>query len=267
MRPGTRKWLAGCGIGCGAVILLGILVTVGSSLFLMRPFKDAIATRETLDQRHGEQADYTPPFDGAIPAGRLEAFLTVRSAIMEMCGEFARSSEKFQRMEEMDEDTPKTEAFVDIMKLSREIFSMLPRISSFFEARNSTLMAVDMGLGEYTYIYFMAYCDRLGPGAVDESVMLGEVAVNRRIHEALRQMLRNQLAAAGGAEADDQTLAEEIARLEADPERRPWQDGLPPALTASIDPFREHLDAVFCVETMSLELNKNRQQGLGIHGN
>jgi len=267
MSSTTKKWLAGCGIGCGAVILLGILASVGGSFFLMRPFKDAIATRETLDQRHGEQADYTPPPDGAIAADRLEGFLTVRSAIMELCGDFAQSSEQFQHMEEMDDDTPKTEALVGVMKIMKEVVGMVPRLGKFFEARNSTLFAVDMGLGEYTYIYVMVYRDRLVPGGVDESVLFGDIAVNRRIHEALRQMLRNQLAAAAGAEVEDQLLVAEIALLDADSGRLPWQDGLPPAMAASMAPFRERLDATFCVETMGLELNRNRQQGLGIHGN
>ena len=264
MSSQTKKWLTGCGIGCGTLILLGILTSVGGSFFLMRPFKDAIATRETLDERHGEQADYTPPPDGAIAADRLEAFLTVRSAIMELCGEFAQSSEQFQRMEEMDDDTPKSEAFVDIMKLSKEIFGMVPRLGQFFEARNSSLFAVDMGLGEYTYIYVMVYRDRIGPGGVDDSPLFGDHAVNRRIHEALCQMLRNQLAAAAGGNS---SLEAEITLLEADAERLPWQDGLPPALAASIARVRDRLDATFCVETMSLELNKNQQQGLGIQGN
>lgn len=260
----TKTWLTGCSIGCGAVILLGILASVGGSIFIMRPFKDAIATRETLEERHGEQADYTPLPDGAITADRLEAFLTVRSAIMELCDDFAESSRQFQRMEEMEDDTPKTEVFVDIMKLMKEIFGMVPRLGKFFEARNSTLFAVDMGLGEYTYIYVMVYRDRAVPGGVDKSPVFGDDAVNSRIHAALRQMLRNQLA---GADEQNGTLTAEIARLEAEPERLPWQDGLPPALAASIAPFRERLDAAFCVETMGLELNKNQQRGLGIQGN
>ena len=265
MSSQAKKWLSGCGIGCGVLILLGILTSVGGSFFLMRPFKDAIATREILDTRHGEQADYTPPRDGVIAADRLEAFLAVRSAIMELCGEFTQSATQLQRMDELEDDTPKTEVFVDIMKLSKEIFGMVPRLGKFFEARNSALFAEDMGLGEYTYIYAMVYRDRLRPDGAGRSAMFGDTAVSHRIHEVLRQMLRNQWASV--VDGENSVLAVEIARLEVDPRRLPWQDGLPPALAASISPYRERLDETFCVETMGLDLNKNRQQGLGIHGN
>jgi hypothetical protein len=86
-------------------------------------------------------------------------------------------------------------------------------------------------------------------------------------------MLRRQLIAAleadvQGLDQDDlrDQLVTEIEKLEADSERLPWQDGLPPAVAASLAPFRDRLDAGFCRETAGLELNQNRQRGLSIQG-
>ncbi len=249
------RWLAGCGIGCGAVLVLGIVGIVGGSFVMMKDFKESITVRETLDERHGEQADFTPPGDGAVAPERMEAFLTVRENVMELCDEFTATAGKFAHLDELDDDTPKTEALSDVMKLTGDVFMMMPRLGRFFQARNGSLLEVDMGLGEYTYIYVLVYRDRLP----DEEP-------GDRICAALRQMLRNQLAGSDDI-AMSAVLEAEIARLEADPRSIPWQVGLPAVTAASIEPYRERLDAVFCPATVGLEFNKNRQRGLSIHGN
>jgi hypothetical protein len=270
----TKKWLLGCGIGCGGLVVLVIVGVVGSSFVFMGKFREAIADREILDERHGEQAAFIPPLDGAVAPERLQAFLTVRSAVMEVCAEFEATALHFQHMDQLEEDTPKREVLVEVMKLSGDVFKMVPRLGDFFHARNTTLLAVDMGLGEYTYIYVLAYGERLGTGGVEEGEsFFGDTVQNQRIPGVLGQMLRNQLAAVVAAEAAGEELGEwrqrleaEIERLDAEPDRLPWQDGLPPAIAASLAPFRDPLDDLFCTATVGLELNRNRQEGLSIHG-
>ena len=80
--------------------------------------------------------------------------------------------------------------------MTRDVFGMVPRLGEFFAARNGTLLDVDMGLGEYTYIYVMAYHDDLQPGDdEDRGVMFGNEGLNRRVHGAVTEMLRHQLTA------------------------------------------------------------------------
>lgn len=262
----SRRWLAGCGIGCGVVVVLVIVGVVGGSFMMMGDFKDAIGDRETLDQRYGGQGDFVPAADGAIPPERMEAFLAVRDSVMTFCDDFMATSAQFERMDALDEDAPKVEALSGVAGLTGEIFMMVPRMGRFFGARNGMLLEVGMGLGEYTYIYVLAYGDRLrGDGVAPESDFFSSGDPNARVCGVLRGMVRNQLDAA--VDADTRALLEaEIGRLEADPRRIPWQDGLPPNVAASIAPYRERLDAVFCPATVGLELNKNRQRGLSIHG-
>lgn len=292
MGPTTRRWLTGCGIGCGVALLLGIVGMFGGSYFFLRTFREAIATRETLEERFGDQAAFTPTYDGTIASERLEAFLRVREALMAVCPDFERTSQHFARMDEFEEDAPKGEVALEVLKLSKDLFRMVPQMGTFFDARNTALLEVGMGLGEYTYIYTMAYLDRIRAGGVtDHDSMFGDAEPNSRIHEALRQMLSHQLAAlddaldaegdaeddAGGDAVSDgardltawrEMLREEIDRLEDDPERLPWRDGLPPPLATSLAPYRSRLDEVFCAATAPLEFTKNRQKGLlGIHGN
>ena len=81
----SKRWLQGCGIGCGIVALLLVVAMIGGSLVVMRPFREAVQTRETLDERYGQQADFAPAADGAIPSDRLEAFVAVRTVLMAVC--------------------------------------------------------------------------------------------------------------------------------------------------------------------------------------
>ena len=273
MNPTTKKWLTGCGIGCGAVVVLAIVSLVGGSFFLMGPFRDAIATRETLDEQYGDQAAYTPPADGAVAAERVEAFLVVRAAVAELCDEFTDTAAQFERMEELGEDASTREGLGEGLKLTREVIGMMPRLGQLYQVRNATLAEVGMGLGEYTYIYMMAYGGRLVPGAAGGGALFGESVASSRIRGILREMLQRQLAALDEAARQGADfgglhgqLDEEILRLSEDHGRLPWQDGLPSALAASLDPFRERLDAGFCAAVATIELNQNRQRGLSIQG-
>jgi len=99
-----------------------------------------------------------------------------------------------------------------------------------------------------------------------------EVLVNRRVRGLLRQMLQRQrelLAAEPGTTERDwllERLDQEFLDLENDPRRVLWQDGAPPVVTASLAPFRQQLDELFCSGTAELELTRNRQRFLGIQG-
>jgi hypothetical protein len=268
MSPGAKKWLTGCGIGCGVLVVLAIVGTIGGSLVIMGPFRDAIETREDLDARLGSQDDFTPAASGVIEPARVEAFLTVRAAIQPLCDEFARTNDQFERMDQLEEDASKREAMVGVLGLTREVFGMVPRLGRLYAARNGALAEVEMGLGEYTYLFVLAYLDEIQAFSTTESAFGGK-AVNARLHTALRGMLERQLVAV----PDDQEheawraeLAGEVARLERDPDRLPWQNGLPEPIAASLEPYRDQLAAGFCAEALGLELNRNRTRGLSIHG-
>lgn len=280
--PTTKKWLLGCGLGCGVVVVLGIALMVGGSFVMMRPFKQAVATRETLDEKYGGQADHTPAPDGAIPPERVELFLAVRETLMEECAEFAEADRQFARMDELGEDAPKRVILEEVFKVTRTVIGMGPRMGGFFGIRNQALLEAGMGRGEYTYIYTMAYHRQLLTGVSEEGVMGGTRQPNARVQQVLAQILRNQLAElealasagatgqpAGGSSYQEtrEALQNEILLLENQPRRLPWQDGLPPAIATSLEPYRARLDEVFCVHTLPFEFTQNRVRGLGIQGN
>lgn len=255
-------------IGCGALILLGI-GAFGVLIFVsVNPFGDAIAAREQLDDRFGDQAAYRPPADGEIAPDRLDAFLSVRQAVYALCDGFQETEQQFQSMERFDdaEEVKGTEVLGEALKTTRMAFGLAPRIGELFEVRNQALLDAEMGLGEYSYIYVVAYHDRL-VGPRTERLLFDDPDTNRRVRLALRSMLERQLEELRSADMPPESttaLEAEIAAMEEDPDRLPWQDGLPAEIAASVAPQRERLDALYCQSTASLDLLRNTRHGLSI---
>ena len=52
MAGAGRKWLIGCGAGCGGLILLIILISVGGSLWMMKPMNAAVDSQKATRRRH-----------------------------------------------------------------------------------------------------------------------------------------------------------------------------------------------------------------------
>ena len=75
MTEKTNKWLMGCGIGCGALILVGIIIGAVGYLLVrdtVTEFKGVEESREYLEARFGDVQDFTPD-----PSGRIEPGLVV----------------------------------------------------------------------------------------------------------------------------------------------------------------------------------------------
>ncbi len=133
-----------------------------------------------------------------------------------------------------------------------------------------------MGRGEYSYIYAVAYLDRILSADENESSGPFDGAPSgNRIHGVMTQILRNQLAQLDTiVERENDPamrqirdeVADEIRTMEAQPKRLLWQDGLPAAVASSLELYRERLDAVFCPYTIGFEFVENRQRGLSIQG-
>lgn len=257
----------GCGIGCGCLILLFIGIAVLGSFTVMRSFNRAVESRTQLEEVFGGQENYSPTPDGAISEDRIALFLEVREAMGDQCAKISDISDQMLAMEAFDgQDEPSKVAIMQqAMKTTQAAMSMAPTMGGFFETRNRKLLEIEMGLGEYTYIYVMAYhhhlTEELAPNIFDDR------PVNRRVHGALLNMLEQQRSA-------QPTLAEapqgatdldvEIAKMEADSARIPWQDGLPQAISLSVEPFRVLLEEGFCAPAVSIELLRNKKRALAI---
>ena len=275
----TKKWLIGCGIGCGAIILILIILGLGGYFFfrnIVAGFRDSEAIMSTLTERFGRIEDFCPDPDGAIKAERIEVFLSVRDSFAPVREEVKASFESLkQEKAEGEIDLKKP----NILKMVRLGVGVIPQIAELLKGRNQALIDKGMGMGEYYYIYVVAYYSWLKKPPEDgPDVQLAEYeergdyrdreefmetrreVMLRRMNRQLLPMLRNQLeklveSDKSGAQAKwRKKLEAEIKAIESDRARILWQDGLPPALEASFRPFKERLEASYNPLTNSLEI-------------
>jgi hypothetical protein len=153
---------------------------------------------------------------------------------------------------------------------------LVPRLIGFYTDRAGALLECEMGTGEYLYLYVLTYYawlekspadgppfqlvgdDEQGRGWKSEFGDADEAEVReRRLERVLPRlnrlalpMLRNQLAALDASDSPIDTdwreaLAAEIRAVEADPDRLPWQDGLPAVAATSLAPYRDRLAASY----------------------
>lgn len=283
MAGAGTKWLIGCGIGCGAIVLVLAGLGVFGALFVrdtLEGFDHAVQAHEELDQRFGGVDQFTPWPDGAIPATRVEAFLDVRASTAEARRQLAvkLSAIPLSESEARDlEAKPAGEKALSIFKIIRSAFGLGAELGGFFDARNAALLEQGMGMGEYTYLYALLYYAFLG-GSPDDGpasdrdeedrveVSFSSVTSSRRVHDSLLSMLRNQLQGLppDAAASQRQALAREIEALERDRRRYPWTDGLPPATAASLEPFRERLLATYDPVSNPFELAITTRKGFSV---
>jgi hypothetical protein len=168
-----------------------------------------------------------------------------------------------ERFDGMD-DPPRREILVQSMRAAKSAMGLGPVLGELHNRRNSALLNVEMGLGEYSYIYVMAYHDRMIDPGERTGIMDGPT-VNRRMHDVLAEMLARQLQQAEALTVDQRDALEtEIAAMAAEDRRVPWQDGLPDSIAASFTPFRDQLDEYFCPGMTEMELLKATRRRFGI---
>lgn len=285
MASTAAKWLIGCGVGCG-VLMLAVVGVVVFGVFVIRDtfegFSEAIELREELEQRDGDESSFTPWPDGSIPADRLEAFARVREATQPARVAVARGFDALPLNEEGARELDaksNLEKLKAVFSISREALGFGGRIGELLAVRNRALLDEGIGLGEYTYLYVITYQSWLklnpetGPFNVRVDEEVGAVATAgegrasgstaTRVRKALLEMVGNQLAALED-DADPEwraRLTAELAALEANRDRPPWQDGLPAGSLAALEPYRERLLATWEPLTHDFELARTRQAG------
>jgi hypothetical protein len=278
----TKKWLIGCGIGCGVVILI-VVILIASGYFFIKnivdEFKDTEAMTEILTERFGRIPDFCPNPEGIIPSERMEAFLSARTTFLPIREKIAESFKVLSQKRDIDDvEIGKPKSIFTLMRLG---FGIIPQTADFIKTRNEALLEVGMGLGEYYYIYSIAYYSWLGKNPEDgpgfqivgpdenedfgtwgreDSKEMRRERMLRRLNRMLLPMLHNQLEqlkTGGGtiASADwQQELEREVEALEEDKERLLWKDGLPEVIEASLRPYRDQLEASYNPLTNPLEM-------------
>lgn len=277
----TKKWLIGCGIGCGVVLLIVALLIVGGVLFvkdIVKGFEESEALEELLVERYGEAREFCPPPSGAIPAERIEAFLAARELTAEIRSELENDL-TFLTDKSTEESADRPAGGV-ISKIKTGL-GLVPQIADFLKTRNQALLDVEMGLGEYYFIYATAYYYWLQKPLTDglplqlsndnegfrmedwddeESREVRRDILLRRLNRLILPLLQNQYdqlvqESAGIDRAWEAALQQEIAALEADRYRIAWQDGMPEVISTSLEPFRTRFERHYSPVLNNLELS------------
>jgi hypothetical protein len=281
------RWFKIGGIGCAAIVLIVIGLIVGGIQFFrnsLTGFERADALLEDVAEQLGPIEGFRADPRGAIGSERVEAFLTARESIAPARAEMART---LALLGGDDTDDPPVGA--PVRKFVAGV-GLLGDVADFLHQRNQALLDAEIGLGEYYYIYTLAYYSWLGKspddgpsfrlvgdrGYVLESLeTLDEPDSQVRAYrmqmarESLNRLqlpvLREQLSAVSGDETDGDleswrdALAAEIEAMQADARRLPWQDGLPPVIESSLVPYRDRLEASYSAMCNALEIGLARR--------
>ena len=286
MAGSGKKWLIGCGAGCGVLFLLVVLGGPVAFLGVRKAVdkgEDIKAGFEELCAQYGRPGDFTPAPDGSLSADRMDVFLAVRQV---MAPDRKKMGDILRTLDDQEVDGVKP----NWLGKTRAGFRLIPTTMDFLNRRNAVLLEQGMGLGEYLYIYSLAYFGLLDKDIIDgpsfeitgdsseqESkkfrweVKAGkgdperdrERVVRTYLHRIHLQIARNQLAALnreGDPGGIRPQLTAEIAALEAEPLRLLWETGLPEVVSSSLEPYREQLEEVYDPMVNLLEIGLVKQE-------
>jgi hypothetical protein len=257
-------------MGCWIATLIVVVLVATIAVLIGHFVGKAKKTEQALNDLYGEAVAYVPAMDGSIAPERIEAFIRVRQQVFEHCSEFLAQWYEVFRLEdaEQGENTTKGTAAREGRGGLKQVLKLGFEMLRFVDARNRALLAAEMGLGEYQYIYFMAYIEQLR--RVDDTKFAGvdDAYPGSRARSEMAQILENQLdelMSANNQTADTSLasgLRNQIAALSGkngDGHPLPWEDGLPPAIAASLEPYAETLAQYYCEGIAKIELlQKNK---------
>jgi hypothetical protein len=280
MTKTSHKWLIGCGAGCGLVVVVVAALIAGAALYIRDKFhvvREAGDSRKQLVSAYGEAEAFVPPGDGAITPERMAAFLSVRYSL-----EDAQA-----RVDAAFADFPtellkrRRQSFGTALEMLRGVSALITPIGEYVNRRNRALLDKRMGLGEYAYIYSVAYYSWLGHSPEDGPRVLSEAGeperdrllsadstfgpdnLRRYYRRLTLRLLENQAANLRGDERAKwgPALKEEIDRIERNLGTIAWQDNVPLQIDRSLEPYRSRLEATYHSSTNCFELLTTGESG------
>lgn len=269
MGRNSRTAAKGCAILAAVVVGIPLLVVAVVSLKTWAPLQEAGDALVELDRSLGAEAAYVPALSGEISAQRMELFLELRTSLVTACEDYGSVQGGFEAVESFDPEDPSDMKDVGsvVYRLGGASLSITPFLARYFELRNDALLAALMGLPEYSYIYAATYHDRLLSEQTRAEIFSDGSALSPEASILLRGCLSRQLQAtrqSGDENLHIGALEAELKKMEDDPSRLFWQDGLPEAVLASVRPYRERLDRVFCGATAGLEMERDAGRALAV---
>lgn len=260
-KQGKRK-RSGCLLGIGTVVFL----LVSGIYFALEPVRETKRLEQVLIEKFGPARQFTPALDGAVPSHRIKAFIRVRESVQPNCVEYQAVLDSVINLESLETD----EALSGDEKVSqglsgfKSLIGAPPKMVKFIDTRNGSLLAEEMGLGEYIYLYLAAYGSQLAAESTGKYSQMEEASISRRSRKEFLQILENQLSAVKAMQGDASTtnviaeLQRELNAFEEGSHSSPWPDG-PGGLTGeSLNPYEQQLSELYCSGIVRVELLQKR---------
>lgn len=252
----TKKVLVGVGIGCGSLVLLGLIAMGVGAWWLKRQVGDSVSTMmeagqkmEALGQELTEldkSYPYTPPPEGevlAISEARLLDYLAVRETALPVYAEFEKKAEELDKMG--DSDKPDLKAAMQATGMVTELLMKVQ--GAYIEG----LKKHGMSPTEFRTITQTLYSSAV-TGAVDQAQQLGAQARE----EALAQV-RKQLEDESLSEEQRTALEEQEQQLleaqEALPEAESLSEESKVAVAANMALMEKHQERIHTAGSLALD--------------
>ena len=246
---------------------------VAGIYFVVAQTRESKRLERALIERYDWASKYTPPIDGSVPPQRVERFIRVRQAVQPNCADYQSIFDDLNDLENIEEN----QEMPTVKKVSKSIggvvnvFSVAPKFLEFMETRNRSLLAQEMGLGEYIYIYLAAYGEQLANESASTYSSMDEAYISPRARDEFVQILGNQIAAleVAGPEGSPEGLVAdlrgEIEALEDGSHSSPWPNGPTGRTRESLAPYHEQLVELYCSGIVRIELQQ-KNRGLEFEG-
>jgi hypothetical protein len=250
-----------------------VFFLAAGTYFVLVPIQKSKRLEQTLIEKYDWANRYTPPANGFLPPERVERFMRVREAVQANCATFQGILDTVIRLEQIDtdQDMSAPAKVSEGLGSIKTLFSSAPTFLEFMDARNQALLAEEMGLGEYIYIYLAAYGPQVSAEANSRYAEQEDAYISHRVRDEYVQILRNQVDALDAANEVAShvdlfaALQAEIDSLKDSMESSPWPDGPPRATLESLAPYQPQINDLYCEGIVKVELlQKNR--GLNFEG-
>jgi len=157
----NSKILTGCGIGCGTVaIILIVIGVIGYNFFSekveeIKKFSEIISN---LEDQYEDYNNFTPSENDLFSESRMEIFLEIRDSIKAKTPAFTSALRKIShKIEDSTRNNEDNQSFSGVLDMVNTGFSAIPEIANYFTYRHKLLEKYKMAIGEYYYYFLMSY--------------------------------------------------------------------------------------------------------------
>ena len=250
-----------------------VFFIIAGLYFVLVPVRESKQLEQTLIDRYGWAQQYSPPIDGALSSDRIDRFILVREAVQGHCAQYRDILDDIIGLESLEskEEMSTSEKTSEGMDSFKNMFSAFPKLLKFMEARNTALLAQEMGLGEYIYIYFAAYGPQLAAESDSAYADMEDAFASPRTIAEYGQILEKQLNALSDAGSQAETeelrsrLQQEITDLKSGAQPSPWPNGPGGKLSESLSLYSAQLNSLYCPGVARIDLLQ-KNKGFNLEG-